>query len=368
MCQSYDSYEEECGSKWLDPKQNNLFKGVSKQTSILGSDLDHRYYTTSEETQRHAVWKTWICFMKFLVLCVSFHHVLHERKIFFSRIFCQPSWESSQIFEKKLRHHLEPPATVTRMSLIGEPKRTLQLTHCYWKGQFASKWIIWIIVVDGSFKDVWIKRLPCEMIQFDHHVVFSNKVWSDSTALQESRSWVWKLSLILCFGDMEFQFTNSPRQLAALATRWTPRCRSGASPFVFCGAGSGTADIPCEIDSKNVFLMIFLFQPKTTILWSFCPFEPWPYLVFRYPVASWCISIYGENKECSYRVYVFTFIYTYSWESTTISDFEFGGDFNFKERSLGAEATVVGWWWKAWTPSEFLQDDHVLWFGGTPFQ
>lgn len=147
MCQSYDSYEEECGSKWLDPKQNNLFKGVSKQTSILGSDLDHRYYTTSEETQRHAVWKTWICFMKFLVLCVSFHHVLHERKIFFSRIFCQPSWESSQIFEKKLRHHLEPPATVTRMSLIGEPKRTLQLTHCYWKGQFASKWIIWIIVL-----------------------------------------------------------------------------------------------------------------------------------------------------------------------------------------------------------------------------
>ena len=208
MCQSYDSYEEECGSKWLDPKQNNLFKGVSKQTSILGSDLDHRYYTTSEETQRHAVWKTWICFMKFLVLCVSFHHVLHERKIFFSRIFCQPSWESSQIFEKKLRHHLEPPATVTRMSLIGEPKRTLQLTHCYWKGQFASKWIIWIIVLDGSFKDVCIRRLPCEMIQFDHHVVFSNKVWSDSTALQESRSWVWKLSLILCFGDI-FCFEKS---------------------------------------------------------------------------------------------------------------------------------------------------------------
>lgn len=105
-----------------------------------------------------------------------------------------------------------------------------------------------------------------------------------------------------------------------LGHRLNARCRGGASPFVFCGAGSGTAKkYPLGKGAK--------LTPKMVFWWYFiptkddhfvCPFEPWPYLVFRYPVASWCISIYGENKECSYRVYVFTYIYTYSWESTTI--------------------------------------------------
>lgn len=325
-----------------------------------------------------ALWKTWIFFMEFLLLCDCFFAIMSFMcaRYVFPEFSANPPGNHRKSLTKTFGTTWNRQQQSPGFLWSENPNGPFNLPTATGK-QFASKWIIWIIVVDGSFKDVWIKRLPCEIIQFDHHVVFSNKVWSDSTALQESRSWVWKLSLILCFGDIfcfeksRMKWNSNSRIHPDNLLPWPPVERKvSGRRFALCVLWCRVRDRGHSGQNwlQKCLFDDILFQPKTTILWSFCPFEPWPYLVFRYPVASWCISIYGENKECSYRVYVFTFIYTYSWESTTISDFEFGGDFNFKERSLGAEATVVGWWWKAWTPSEFLQDDHVLWFGGTPFQ
>lgn len=133
-------------------------------------------------------------------------------------------------------------------------------TRCYWERQFASKWTLWNYLI-------WLECFNLHCFQNPRGFrgflklqgsVGETKVWSEPTALQESRSWVWKLNSLTDFllevspkkvsevkGIWEIQVEikwNSrihPRELAALATGWTQGVGAALRPLCSVVQGPG---------------------------------------------------------------------------------------------------------------------------------